>query len=476
MSKKKDKLNTENLNTQPEVAETQPVETLDIPPMDEEADLLGIPETEEISDEIVERDPDYNKKIATALGKQNPKRAKEIVKERLSMMSPEEIAALRAAKEAKLEAERAAAAAAEEEFSRLQQEALNSNKLSEEQKMRIVEQLAQLSPAQLEAVRQSRVAKNADDAEKASKGRKKKTKPEKESKHKISYEYRQAFTGFMFVLPWFLGFLLFFAYPCFQSLRYSFSQVSVFENYKCTWSGLDNYAEILTGDAIFMKNLVSTLTDLAINVPIILIFSLFVAVLLNRKFVGRGLVRGIFFLPVIVTTGIVMTTFNSSSDASAVMEGDVGNGVLFEVANASEFLAELGLNEKLTEYMTLVADRIFDVVWDSGIQILLFLAALQGISPSLYEASDVEGATAWETFWLITFPNVAPIILVNIVYTIVDTFGDTDNAVLRQINTLINANFNFGGAAAASWVFFVTILAIIGVVFVVFQLLNRNSR
>ena len=137
------------------------------------------------------------------------------------------------------------------------------------------------------------------------------------------------------------------------------------------------------------------------SASVILIFSLFVAVLLNRKFPGRGLVRGIFFLPVIVTTGVVMTTFNSTSDANAVLEGEVSNGVLFEVADATEFLTSLGLGDQMTEYMTLVADRIFDVVWDSGIQILLFLAALQSISPSLYEASDVEGASAWETFsWM----------------------------------------------------------------------------
>ena len=469
MSKKNEQLNSENLEAQVEIPET----------------------AEEIVEEVVERDPDYNKKIAATLGKQNPKRAKEIAKERLAQMSPEQIAALRAAKEAKAEAERAAAKAAEEEAERLRQEEIASKQLNDEQKARIVEQLSQLTPEQLEAVRKNRAAKAERDARleemaaakaaKAAGAKVKAPKAEKvkkasKKKHNISYESKQAFTGFMFVLPWFLGFLLFFALPCFQSLKYSFSQVAIFDNYACKWNGMENYAEILTGDAIFLQNLITTLTDLAINVPVILIFSLFVAVLLNRKFVGRGLVRGIFFLPVIVTTGVVMTTFNSSSDASAVMEGNVGNGVLFEVANASEFLGELGLNEKLTEYMTMVADRIFDVVWDSGIQILLFLAALQGISPSLYEASDVEGATAWETFWLITFPNVAPIILVNIVYTIVDTFGDTDNPVLKQIDTLINTNFNFGTAAAASWVFFLTILAIIGIVFGIFKLLTRNSQ
>ena len=154
----------------------------------------------------------------------------------------------------------------------------------------------------------------------------------------------------------------------------------------------------------------------------------------------------------------------------------MNRGILFQMTDASEFLVELGLNATITEYMSMVADRIFDVVWNSGVQILLFLAALQGISPQLYEASSVEGATAWETFWLITFPNVAPVILVNIVYTIVDTYNNPDNKVLGQIDTLMNTVFNFGGAAAACWIFFVIILAILGVVFGVYALLTRKSR
>ncbi len=437
---------------------------------------------EAAKEEVIERDPEFNKNIAKTLAKQNPKRAQEIARERLAKMTPEQIAAIREAKAAKAAAELAARRAELEEEERRMQEEIAKKQLSDEQKARIVEQLSQLTPEQLEAVRQNRAAKQERERrlaeiEEAKKAGKKipSEKKAKKNRKKISYESRQAFVGFMFVLPWFIGFLLFFLYPCFQSLQFSFSSVSVFDGYACTWNNFDNYKSLLTSGAAYVQALSATLTDLLVNVPVVLIFSLFVAVLLNRKFAGRGLVRGIFFLPVIVTTGVVMTTFNSSSDAAAIMEGNVSNGVLFEAANATDFLVGLGLNEKLTEYMTLVADRIFDVVWDSGIQILLFLAALQSISPSLYEASDVEGATAWETFWLITFPNVAPIILVNVVYTIVDTFSDTDNAVLKQIDSMINVTFNFGGAAAASWVFFGLILVIIGVVFALFKIITKSS-
>jgi len=448
----------------------------------EEAEVLNeaVQPVEEV-EQVVETNP--NLEVASALTKQNAARAREIVKERLAQMSPEQIEALRSAKSAKIEAMKPVEAPAPE--------------ISEEEKNAVKDRLSQMTAEQIAALQAAKAAKAEEAAALAAveaasvveevataevsapvvavKAPAKKKKANNRKGPRISYESKQAFSGFMFVLPWFLGFLLFFAIPCLRSLHFSFSKVSAFEQYKCTWIALDNYKEVLTTNATFSRALSATLTDFLINVPIVLIFSLFVAVLLNRKFAGRGLVRGIFFLPVIVTTGIVMSTF-SHSDSDAAFSGNMNRGILFQMTDASEFLVELGLNATITEYMSMVADRIFDVVWNSGVQILLFLAALQGISPQLYEASSVEGATAWETFWLITFPNVAPVILVNIVYTIVDTYNNPENKVLGQIDTLMNTVFNFGGAAAACWIFFVIILAILGVVFGVYALLTRKSR
>lgn len=433
--------------------------------MDPQVEVNDIPEVEEVQPVAV-NNIEKNKEIAATLMEQNPEFAKELLKKRLAQMTPEQIAALRAAKEKAAEEKRAEERAVlEAKLAALSGEVPVVDEAAAEELPCVDGEEA--VPAADEAIVAPVSYVAAPSVEPAKKKRKKKSM--------ISYESRQAFTGFMFVLPWFIGFLLFFAIPCFQSLQFSFSKVEVFNNYACTWVGLGNYVDILTSGATYLQALTKTLGDLLVNVPVILIFSLFVAVLLNRKFVGRGMVRAIFFLPVIVTTGVVMTTFQSSGDAGAIMEGEVNNGIMFKVASASEFLAELGLNETLTEYMSMVADRIFGVVWDSGIQILLFLAALQSISPSLYEASNVEGATGWETFWLITFPNVAPIILVNVVYTIVDTFSDTDNDVLLEIDSLINTTFNFGGAAAASWIFFLVILALIGIIFVIFRLLGGKN-
>lgn len=294
----------------------------------------------------------------------------------------------------------------------------------------------------------------------------------KRKRRGISYEKKQGFVGFMFTLPWLLGFIMFFFVPAIKSIQFSLSDVATLDNYKTTWNNFDNYVGLVTRNPDFLQNLTVSFGDLAINVPVILVFSLFVAVLLNRKFIGRGIARAVFFLPVIVTTGVVMTAFNGASDSSKVFEGEVSNGIMFSTMNASDLLVDLGLSAEITGYLTQIADRIFDVVWDSGIQIILFLAALQSISPALYEACDVEGATAWEKFWLITFPNVTPIILVNIVYTIVDTFSDPANPVLTQINSLINNDFNYGLSAAMIWVYCVLILIILAIVFAVFVLMK----
>lgn len=177
---------------------------------------------------------------------------------------------------------------------------------------------------------------------------------------------------------------MFFFIPAIKSINFSLSDVKIFEDYATEWNNFQNYSNIFK-DATFLRNLSSTFGDLAINVPIILVFSLFVAVLLNRKFIGRGIARAVFFLPVIVTTGVVMTAFNGASDTSAVFEGDVSNGIMFSTMNATEVLGSLGLGEQITGYMIAISDRIFDVVWDSGYtDNLCSLRHSRAFRPALY--------------------------------------------------------------------------------------------
>lgn len=289
----------------------------------------------------------------------------------------------------------------------------------------------------------------------------------------MSYEKQQAWVGFLFLMPWLIGLIMFFLIPLFGSIWFSLTEVNAVKNYATTIQpeGLfENYRYILVEDSVFLRNLTDALYSLAYNVPVIIIFSLFAAVLINQKFLGRTAIRAIFFLPVIVTTGAVMQTFmgtQAGNDAAmSVFNGTSNGGILFEVPDLTMILRSSGLPAEVISYLVIVVQKVFDVVWLSGIQILMFLAALQGISPSLYEASDVEGATAWETFWLITFPNVAPIILVNVVYTIIDTFSSSQNKVISMISEYF-WKFRYDWAAAISWIYFICVFVILVIIYLI---------
>ena len=295
---------------------------------------------------------------------------------------------------------------------------------------------------------------------------------------RISYEKRKALYGYGFISIWLVGTLCFFFIPLLKSFIWSFCDVTIDTgDTNLKWIGLKNFEDALTVDPKYTDCLKTALLETLWKTPLIVIFSLFIAVILNQNFKGRAVARAIFFLPVIIATGpvyaIISGDINSTGNTGAAQFSTMFSTNM--VGELLQFLGIYGLSDNMEAVISAVSDNIFSIVWASGIQILLFLAALQSISPSLYEASNVEGATAWETFWLITFPNVAPIILVNIVYTIVDTFSDTDNKVLKEIDTYINASLKLGPAAAASWTFFIVILLLIGLVFLLFRMLGGKN-
>lgn len=293
---------------------------------------------------------------------------------------------------------------------------------------------------------------------------------------KNSYEKRRARAGFLFVLPWLIGFLLFFLYPLIQSLYFSFCTIQPI-GFKTTFVGIKNYYEALRVDPNFLQHLVTTLQSIIYDVPIILVFSLFMALILNKKFPGRGLVRAIFFLPVIVTSGIIMQQLGmeASGYASTMSGGSIGNLVNINFSSFIEFFTQLGLGTKITEFLVIIINRIFETIWKSGIQILLFLAGIQAIPTSLYEASDVEGATKWESFWLITFPMVSPIILVVMIYTIIDSFSSAGNLVMQDITVATNKSMQFGYGAAISWIYFVCVFILIGIVYLISSRLMHHT-
>ena len=289
-----------------------------------------------------------------------------------------------------------------------------------------------------------------------------------------SFEKKRQRAGLYFVLPWFIGCMLFFIIPLIQSFEYSFYQMNVLDMSDRTFVGLEFYNDIFRVDPDILEHLTTTVTNIFYEVPIIVIFSLFMAVILNRKFKGRTFVRAVFFLPVIVTTGIVLSSLKDDGLYTQALSGTVAGMKLFDSSIVTDFLRNSGLSTEMIDFMLIVINRIFDTIWASGIQILLFLAAIQGVSPSLYEASDVEGATKWEAFWLITFPMVSPVILVVMVYTIIDSFSKDSNLIMQDITNRMGM-MNFGYAAALSWVYFIIVFVILIVLYFLVSKLTKSS-
>ncbi|UVI31985.1 carbohydrate ABC transporter permease [Paenibacillus spongiae] len=289
---------------------------------------------------------------------------------------------------------------------------------------------------------------------------------------KLTIRQKKSLSGVLFIMPWLLGFLFLFAVPLFQSLQFSFSQLKVNPlGYTMEFVGFHNYKEALWVNADFNRILTDSVIGMIVNVPLILFFSLFSATLVNQKYWGRGLVRAIFFLPVILASGAV-----AAAEAGSLMNqlmisvtsggaSDIGasTGQLMSSRELGDFLVESGISPTFVNYLLNAVDQIYQIISNSGVQILIFLAGLQSISGSLYEVAKIEGATGYQMFWKITFPLVSPLILTNVIYTIIDSFSD--NQMTRIIYESAFKSLNFGLSSAMVWMYSIVvgiILAIIG--------------
>lgn len=283
-------------------------------------------------------------------------------------------------------------------------------------------------------------------------------------KFRLSMRIRHFLEGYIFISLWVIGFLTFMAIPLGRSLYYAFHELNVTsDGLKATYVGWKHFQEAFTIDVKFPSRLISTITSLFLEVPLILIFAIFIAMLLNRQFIGRGIFRGIFFLPVIVSSGAVLQRLQS----------DGGDRLpIFSQYNLFDVLRNVIPPEILRPLLD-VLDSLTVVMWDSGVQILIFLAGLQAISVQLYEAAKCDGATPWESFWKITFPLLMPMILVNTLFSIVNSFTKRDNLVMEYIQSVFKLS-KFGYASALGWIYFIIIFAIIGAVFYIFR--NKMSE
>ncbi len=286
-----------------------------------------------------------------------------------------------------------------------------------------------------------------------------------------SLDKRKARSGWIFVLPFVLGVILLYLPIVLDSIWFSFNTIKPTKGggFALEFAGLKYYQDALFSDAEFVKTLVSGIKQLIFDVPAIVIFSLFIAVVLNQKMLGRAAFRAIFFIPVILSTGL-MDAINVADTLSETMgEGEINTGSgmnttdqIISVMDIQKLFANMKVGTGLVNYVVNLVNDIYGIINRSGVQMLIFLAGLQSISPAIYEACEIEGATAWETFWKITFPMISPMILVNGVYTIIDSFTSESNIVMTYIAGKYDAGREL--ATAMSWIYFVVIMAIIGVV------------
>ena len=284
-------------------------------------------------------------------------------------------------------------------------------------------------------------------------------------KNRLTMAQKDSLKGWLFILPFVIGFLFFFFIPILQSIYFSFGELSQSAGgYTYTFKGVANYADALFGDSQFYQLIMAAIPQIVVRIPVILIFSFIMATLLKAEFPGRNAIRLIFFLPVIVSTGIVVT-IEASDTAQQLISSrlDEAQAMIISEETLSGVLSQFNFPSKISSFLMTLINQILDIVNASGIQILIFLAALQSISPSLYEASAIEGATAWEEFWKITFPMVSPQMIVCLFYTVVDQFLVSNSSVISYINKLALPELQFGYSAAAGWIYTVLIIAVLAV-------------
>ncbi|MBR3415172.1 MAG: sugar ABC transporter permease [Clostridia bacterium] len=286
-----------------------------------------------------------------------------------------------------------------------------------------------------------------------------------------SLDKRKARIGWLFVLPFIIGFVFIYLPIIFNSIKFSFNHIIIQTSggYKLEFVGFQNYSDAFMVDTGFKDTLLAGLGQLVVDIPAIVLFSLFIALILNQKILGRAAFRAIFFIPVILTTGLISSIDASNNDLlNHMTNGSIDTGT--EAAGAGILSVESlqGLFQNMVvggEFVTTIVgivNGIYDIVNRCGVQMLIFLAGLQSISPSIYESCQIDGASGWETFWKVTFPMISPIILVNVVYTIIDAFTSASNKVMAYITTVYDRPNNGNVLASAmSWTYFLIVIAII---------------
>ena len=290
-----------------------------------------------------------------------------------------------------------------------------------------------------------------------------------------SLDKRRARAGYFFVAPFVLGIILIYLPILIDSLWISFHEEvpaigpDGVPGFDLQFRGIEYYKYAFTESPDFVTKLIAGLQQLIFEVPAIIIFSLFIAVVLNQKMLGRAAFRAIFFVPVIISTGLMESINGNFND---VMSGSMGEGIqdgsnaqagggIIDVLMIENLFKSMAIGGEMVGYVVNLVNNIYNIINYSGVQMLIFLAGLQSISDSIYEACRIDGATGWETFWKVTFPMISPMILVNAVYTVIDSFTRSSNVTMSYIaGTAISRSHQ----SAMYWIYFGVVVLIIAAV------------
>lgn len=287
--------------------------------------------------------------------------------------------------------------------------------------------------------------------------------------------------GIVFSLPLIIGLVIFFIPTIVMGLRFAFSEVSIANGLTLTFTGWDNLHYSLRVDARYFQLVFADLGGLLTTLPIVVIFSLFVAVLLNSKVWGKGAFRVIFFLPVIACVGMLAAAnSNLMMQTMTASAQETENEALTAMSDVTTMLQNLSFSPQLIKTVSDAANNIMDIVNRSGVQILIFLAGIQSISPSIYESANVEGASGWEVFWKITLPMISPMIIANVLFTFVDSITRSNTDLVSYVKGMAFNNAQFGYAAAMAWFHYFCLLVMLGILaavaFFVMRAAKRNKE
>lgn len=291
------------------------------------------------------------------------------------------------------------------------------------------------------------------------------SKEEKKNRKKVKpgrLAKRDALVGIAFISPWIVGVLAFLAYPLAQSFYYALNNIRPTPlGMRFTYVGYGNFTEILMAAPEFRKTLIEYVVSTVISVPIIVVFALIIAIMLNQDIKGKGIFRLIFFLPVIIVSGPILGMLNGDGAGSiTAIDIQAITGVIKDV-----------LPSAFADPISDLFENMITILWYSGVQILIFISSLQKIDRAMYEAAKIDGGSGWECFWKITLPTIKPMILLNCVYTIIFISNNDQNSIIELIKTSMFSGTQekgYGFASAMAWLYSVVVVLIVALFAVLF--------